>query len=220
MPFISAEACRIDTPALNLATTPRKCPPRDALAGFNASGRQNSASPTNVNPAGITPTIVTGAPLSVMVWPRTSAFPLNRVCHMPWLRTMTASLPGASSSARNDLPSDGLTPSNSNVSHDTSPPVSRCGPSFPFHVAPVELNAAIRSKTAFCCRQSRKVAGATEKRPYCGTISWTRTSEPGFGYGNGRSSTPLTTVKIALLAPMPSDKVRIATMVKPGVRRS
>jgi hypothetical protein len=38
--------------------------------------------------------------------------------------------------------------------------------------------------------------------------------------GSGRSSTPLTTVKIVVVAPMPSPSVRIATAAKPGLRRS
>src|SRR5437879_5764983 len=38
----------------------------------------------------------------------------------------------------------------------------------------------------------------------------------GSGKGNGRSSTPYTTVKIAVLAPMPRASVKTATAVKPG----
>jgi len=41
----------------------------------------------------------------------------------------------------------------------------------------------------------------------------------GLGYGSGRSSTPFTTLKIAVLAPMPSARVSTATVVKPGLRR-
>ena len=39
----------------------------------------------------------------------------------------------------------------------------------------------VRENTLFCLRQSRNVAGATENRPYCGTISCTRTSCSGCG---------------------------------------
>jgi hypothetical protein len=42
--FISAPACSTETPAFNRAMTPRKCPPRVALAGSSAIGRQNCAS--------------------------------------------------------------------------------------------------------------------------------------------------------------------------------
>ena len=40
--FISASACSRDTPGLSRAITPRKCPPRVAFAGLNASGVQIS----------------------------------------------------------------------------------------------------------------------------------------------------------------------------------
>ena len=39
------------------------------------------------------------------------------------------------------------------------------------------------SNTVFCCRQSRNVAGATEKRPNFCRSSCTRTRASGFGYG-------------------------------------
>ena len=38
------------------------------------------------------------------------------------------------------------------------------------------------------------------------------------GNGSGSSSTPLTTLKIAVLAPMPNASVRMATIAKPGAR--
>jgi hypothetical protein len=38
--------------------------------------------------------------------------------------------------------------------------------------------------------------------------------------GNGRSKKALTTLKIAVLAPMPSASVNMATMLKPGLRRN
>ena len=41
----------------------------------------------------------------------------------------------------------------------------------------------------------------------------TMASDP--GYGSGRSSTPFTTLKIAVFAPMPSASVSTATTVKP-----
>ena len=44
----------------------------------------------------------------------------------------------------------------------------------------------------------------------------TITNRSGSEYGSGCKSTPLTTLKIAVFAPMPSASVRIATAVKPG----
>src|SRR5439155_7684992 len=43
-----------------------------------------------------------------------------------------------------------------------------------------------------------------------------RTSRSGSRYGSGRSKTALTTLKIAVFAPMPSASVSTATAVKPG----
>src|SRR5690348_7587544 len=42
------------------------------------------------------------------------------------------------------------------------------------------------------------------------------TSWPGSGYGSGLSRTALTTLKMAVFAPMPSASVSTATAVKPG----
>src|SRR5438128_12541513 len=42
------------------------------------------------------------------------------------------------------------------------------------------------------------------------------TSRSAAGNGNGRSSTPLTTLKMAVFAPMPRASVSTATAVKPG----
>jgi hypothetical protein len=42
----------------------------------------------------------------------------------------------------------------------------------------------------------------------------------GSRYESGRSSTPLTIVKMVVAAPMPSPSVTIATAAKPGLRRS
>jgi len=46
------------------------------------------------------------------------------------------------------------------------------------------------------------------------------TRRPGSAYASGRSSTPFTTVKIAVVAPMPSARVATATAVHPGLARS
>jgi len=47
-----------------------------------------------------------------------------------------------------------------------------------------------------------------------------RRSLSGWAKGSGRSKTALTTLKIAVLAPMPSASVRMATAVKPEFLRS
>ena len=44
----------------------------------------------------------------------------------------------------------------------------------------------------------------------------TATSRSGSWYGSGFSNTPYTTLKIAVLAPIPNASVRAATVAKPG----
>ena len=46
------------------------------------------------------------------------------------------------------------------------------------------------------------------------------TSRSGASYWSGRSSTPFTTVKIVVVAPIPSASAATAAAVNPGVRRS
>jgi hypothetical protein len=83
----------------------------------------------------MTPTIVTGVPLSAIDRPRTPGSPPNRRCHIPWLNTITAFCLGTSSSALNPRPSAGATRSNSNRSHDTDAMAIRSGPSVPLKVS-------------------------------------------------------------------------------------
>jgi hypothetical protein len=49
--------------------------------------------------------------------------------------------------------------------------------------------------------------------------SQTATSESGSGYASGLISTPLTTLKMAVFAPMPSASVKTATAANVGLRR-
>jgi hypothetical protein len=51
-----------------------------------------------------------------------------------------------------------------------------------------------------------------------GAVCHTATSLSGSGYGSGLSSTPFTTLKIAVFAPIPIARVRIVTIVKEGDR--
>ena len=161
--------------------------------------------------------IVAGAPLSVVERPTMPRSPPNRCCHMPWLMTTTLFLPGTSSSAVNARPITGCTRAISKKSQDTSALLMRSAPLLPAKLAEPLCAATICSNDVLCTRQSKKVAGATEKRPYCGTTSLTRTSASGSGNGSGRSSTPLITLNIALVAPMPSARVRMATTANAGL---
>ena len=87
-------------------------------------------------------------------------------------------------------------------------------------VSPVQN--AICSNTRCCVCQSSKSGGVTDSCsiPFCGLRSHSITRCSGSGYGSGLSNTPLTTLKIAVFAPMPRASVKIASNVKPGCFRN
>ena len=95
-------------------------------------------------------------------------------------------------------------------------PVSATSPNRP------PTKAAMPSNTWFCSRQSRKFAGAGVLRGISqrGTSSHTITSRSPSGYGKGASSIAFTRLKIAVFAPTPKPRDRMATAVKTGLRRS
>ena len=64
--------------------------------------------------------------------------------------------------------------------------------------------------------QSRKFIADTTLLPPPGGFSQSRRIRSGSGYGSGFRRTPSTKLKMALLAPMPSASVRMATTAKPG----
>ena len=92
----------------------------------------------------------------------------------------------------------------------------------PIGVRPAGVMPAKASNDVVCCRRSRKSGGENGQS---GTLRarsspHTRTSRGASTYGSGRSSTVLTTLKIAEQAAMPRPIVRIATAMKPGLLRS
>src|SRR5438309_429119 len=70
------------------------------------------------------------------------------------------------------------------------------------------------------CRQSSKLGYETSGRSLPGLVSHSITSRCGSRYGRGVSSTLLMTLKIAVLAPMPSARVITVMAVNAGCRRS
>ena len=52
-----------------------------------------------------------------------------------------------------------------------------------------------------------------------GAVVMNHTMRDESGYDSGRSSTALTSEKMAVLAPMPMARIRTATREKPGLRR-
>jgi hypothetical protein len=86
----------------------------------------------------------------------------------------------------------------------------------------VLIYAPRSSNTRLMRRKSAMSGPDTGMAPgtMAGIASWTSASRSGSGKGSGRSRTALTTLKMAVVAPMPSASVTAATAVKPGERRS
>ena len=76
--------------------------------------------------------------------------------------------------------------------------------------------AAMAANVEFRSFQSRKLAGDTAPRGAVGVCSSSSTSRSGSANGSGRSKVASASANIALLAPIPSASVIVATSVKPG----
>jgi hypothetical protein len=145
--------------------------------------------------------------------------------HEPALRTTTPE-PAASSRASSVRPSTVRPPSMPIVLEDTSAPVKRA--------EPVEVGIkVIGGVTAYAIADSvvvraRHSLNSVQVMPVlrpsgvfalrAGNRSTIRTSRSLSGYGSGRSSTALTTLKTAVVAPMPSASVATAAVANPGLR--
>ncbi len=171
-------------------------------------------------PAGITPTIVCGSSLRRTVWPTMSPRAPNRCRQMPSLSTATRGAPGPSSPAVKPRPSAGLTSSTSKKFALTIAPERLSGRSPPESASVACRNAASPARLRARTRQSRKLAGEASKLfcLVCVFTSVTSTRSSGLANGSGRSSTALTMLKIAALAPTPTAMVSTASRRKPGAR--
>jgi hypothetical protein len=142
--------------------------------------------------------------------------PPKRSCHSAWPSTTTCVRPGSFSPVTNPRPSAGRTRSTSKKAALTAAPSRRTASPWPVSVIPVESSAENRSSVFDCFSMSRKFWGDSHAidLPFQSASTWTRRSAS--GNGSGRSSTAFTTLKIALVAPIPSASVSAATSVKPG----
>jgi hypothetical protein len=130
---------------------------------------------------------------------------------------MTAGVPFRRiSSAANVRPSIGVTPNTRKKPSVTGAMDAKTGSEPPRTVSGKLWKAAIVSKLRLRSRQSTKLGFDTATRVPFSVCSHSRTMRSGDGYGSGLSSTPWTTVNMAVFAPMPSASVRIASAAKPG----
>src|SRR2546426_485673 len=101
---------------------------------------------------------------------------------------------------------------------DKREPVMFSGWPLPVRMKPPKPRAASPSNTVVCSRHPPSNGAETE--PFCeplGPLSKTITNRSVSLNGNGRRRMALTTLKIAVFAPMPSASVSTATAVKPGL---
>jgi hypothetical protein len=94
------------------------------------------------------------------------------------------------------------------------------GSPVPPRVKRVLARADMLAKAGACARQSRKSGSEALSRPMVGWRPQIRITRSGWRNGRGRSSTPSTALKMAVLAPMPSASVSIAVRAKTGCCRS
>ena len=117
----------------------------------------------------------------------------------------------------------GRTPKMDSVSSAMPPRLMRVAPAGPvtdMSTAPV-MPVPTLSSDWLCLRQASctSIVGG-RVRPLVWFTSCTQTNCSGFGNGNGRKTMECRTLKIALVAPMPSARVSTAASVKPGLFRS
>ena len=163
-----------------------------------------------------------GLPLKVTVRPTMSgAAPKARRQKASVSRT-TRSRPSFSSSSRKFRPIAGGRPSASRKPGDTASVRMRSGSPVPVRFVAPSLNAAIAANDVASRRQSKKSAGDTAPymRPSRGRCSASDMIRSASAYGRGRQRTASTTLKIAVLAPMPRASAATATSVNDGWRRS
>jgi hypothetical protein len=122
----------------------------------------------------------------------------------------------------NQRPASGVTPNVGNRLADARADVTRAGLDWPPTFTAAEKYAPTFENDRLRSRNSRNSAASTGNwsKPNVGNWLVISTSWPGSGYGNGRRITPLTTLKMAVLAPMPNARVKIAMAAKPGERTS
>ena len=112
------------------------------------------------------------------------------------------------------------TPSVFSSAASTLPVRTRRGRSLADRFSSPVVNAPTRENERFHSVNSKYSGGEIQNwsKPRDGKRLVMNISRSGWGYPSGRRITPLTTEKIAVLAPIPSASVRMVTSANPGVR--
>ena len=171
----------------------------------------------NSKPSGSTPSTVCGWSFSTTGAPMTAGSEANRLVQARWLSSTTRCAPSTASASVKTRPRRGVVRSNGKRDGVTAAPNSVIGPSGPFQTKPDGETAASCSNDRASSHSRRSSVGdsmALPGRPNGACPTLTIASES--GYGNGRSSSPLTMLKVAALAPIPTARMITAARVKPG----
>ncbi len=161
--------------------------------------------------------MVNTLPSSVMVRPTTSGSDEKRRFQKAWPMIATGSPSRRSSSGRKARPSIGSIPRRGNRSDEARTDQISSGSPAPVRVH-VELKEAARpSKEPIRSRQAKNSPKETGVSDDGGWWSSTRTSRSGSRNGSGRNRTPRATLKMTVVAPIPSASVSTASVVNPGL---
>ena len=167
------------------------------------------------------PTTVVGTPFSVRVRPISVRSAPKRRFQRPSPIIATGAALGFSSSSVNARPATGGTPSTRVSAGLMRLPESCSGSPAPVSVTALNPTAASSSNVCVCSRHERKFSPDAPKlgRLSLSFFSATCISRVGSAKGNGRRSTALTTLKMAVLAAIARATVRTMAAVNIGVRR-
>jgi hypothetical protein len=189
-------------------------------AGSSTSGTTNSGLSQGRNPRGSTPMTVKLVPLSRTDRPTMSASAPKRRRQSWSVSTTTLSRPGWSSSGAKVRPKSGRARRTRNPAGDIRRPPMRSGSPAPVRFRSTAAKAASPSNVVLWVAQSVNTPAETELRCPCRGASQTWTSRAGSSKGSDLSNTPLTTLNMAVFAPMPRARVKAAAAVKPGALTS
>ncbi len=191
-------------------------PPGIHSSGPTSPGAEREVIIGHAKSRGMTARTWRGRLLRTMVRPMRAGSAAKWRRHRPSLST-TAD--GSAAFEWNGSPSSGRAPSTSKKVDETLDPFTRSGSPEPVTVNDMWLMPAKPLKLVDCDRKSIIRPGPSGSMSPPGRVFQRKTSRSGRGNGSGLMRAALMTLKIAVLAPIPSARVRIATKVNPGVRR-
>ena len=160
------------------------------------------------------PTIRVGAPSIGMTRPTTDSSPPNADCQTSLERMATSSAPGSVSARVNSRPRSGCDAEHRHQLRgderriDAARLIRRAQVDGAGPIAADLLERAVPLAELDELRHRDPELVEAQRRELAGDEEQPR---PDAGYGSGLSRTPLMTLKIALLAPMPSASVRMVT---------